>query len=71
MITVKELIEKLKQYNPDARVVIDAEYAGYNDIAYINDLQVIQSNYRSRYKGTLKLREKITDIVFDAVILRK
>jgi DNA-binding NarL/FixJ family response regulator len=70
MITVAELIEKLKQHNPDARIIISAEDAGYNDIASVVDLKVTQSNYRSRYKGTLAVPKKDTDILFDAVLLK-
>jgi len=70
MITVSELIEILKQHNPDARVIISAEDAGYNDVAHIADLKVTQSKYRSRYKGTLDVPKKDTDIAFDAVLLR-
>ena len=70
MITVAQLIEKLKQHNPDARIIISAEDAGYNDIASVTDLKVVQSKYRSRYKGTLDVPKKDTDIAFDAVLLR-
>jgi hypothetical protein len=70
MISVSGLIQELKRCNPDARVIIYAEDAGYNEIASVMGLKVTQSNYRSRYKGTLDVPKKDTDIAFDAVLLK-
>lgn len=50
-MTVKELIEKLKKFNPNDRVVIPFGDSGFNDIGDIAIETIILNINKSRYKG--------------------
>ena len=51
-MTVKELIEKLQEFNPSARVIVDGYEGGYNDFHQLTEIKIIvKANSSKWYYG--------------------
>jgi hypothetical protein len=50
-MTIKQLIEKLKQYPPDMRVIISGYEDGYNDISNIEEKEIAIDIISDWYNG--------------------
>jgi hypothetical protein len=51
MITIKELIEKLQQFPPETRVVVAGYEDGFNDIAWVDGLDIALNVHTEDYYG--------------------
>jgi len=51
MITIKELIEKLQQFPPETRVVVAGYEGGFNDIAWVDGLDIALNVHTEDYYG--------------------
>jgi hypothetical protein len=72
MITIKELIEKLQQFPPEKRVVVAGYEGGFNDIAWVDGLDIALNVHTEDYYGAHENPEYVkgeSDIV-PAVALR-
>lgn len=50
-MTVAELIEKLKEYPQDLRVVVHGYEGGVNDVSHFKELEILLDYYDAWYYG--------------------
>jgi hypothetical protein len=53
-MTVAELIEKLKEYPQDLRVVVRGYEGGVNDVSHFEELEILLDYYDAWYYGKHK-----------------
>ena len=71
-ITVAELIERLQQFPPETRVVVAGYEDGFNDIAWVDGLDIALNVHTEDYYGAHENAEDAKDgfEVVPAVALR-
>lgn len=57
-MTAKELIEKLKQFSPETRIVVAGYEGGYNDIDRIEEVYIEVDSEKRWYYGRHKESER-------------
>ena len=72
MITIKKLIEKLQQFPPEMRVVVAGYEDGFNDIAWVDGLDIALNVHTEDYYGAHENAEDVKGgfEVVSAVALR-
>jgi hypothetical protein len=62
--TVAELIEKLKEFDGDMRVVVSGYESGYEDCTSVSKVKISLNATTSWYEGTHQQSENGVDAVF-------